>query len=295
MFIKRLTAALAAFALFAPMAACAAGAPRPALWKIADADTTIYLFGTVHALPRTLEWKNATVKQAFASADTLVVEVAEAGDPAKSLQPMLTMGMAAPGAVPPLAERVPAKARPALKALVTRTKFPPAALDGFETWLAAIILAAPSITEAGLDPETGVDRTLMKEAQARNMPITGLETVEQQLGYFDRLAESDQRALLDAVVEDDKSAKTQFGKLIRAWAGGDTRRLEALADDELKASPGLREALLTGRNHRWADWLAKRMETPGTVFVAVGAGHLAGTDSVQAMLGQRGLKVERVQ
>ena len=45
---------------------------------------------------------------------------------------------------------------------------------------------------------------------------------------------------------------------------------------------------------RWTDWLVKRLDTPGTVFVAVGAAHLAGDDSVQAMLKGRKLLVERI-
>src|SRR3546814_1294920 len=79
--------------------------------------------------------------------------------------------------------------------------------------------------------------------------------------------------------------KEQFQQLIAAWARGDVTALEELADDELKANPNVRKVLLTSRNARWADWIAKRMDTPGTVFVAVGAGHLAGDDSVQHMLG----------
>jgi uncharacterized protein YbaP (TraB family) len=37
------------------------------------------------------------------------------------------------------------------------------------------------------------------------------------------------------------------------------------------------------------------MAEPGTVMVAVGAGHLAGSDSVQDFLMKRGLTVSRVQ
>src|SRR3546814_8969789 len=87
--------------------------------------------------------------------------------------------------------------------------------------------------------------------------------------------------------------KEQFQQLIAAWARGDVTALEELADDELKANPNVRKVLLTSRNARWADWIAKRMDTPGTVFVAVGAGHLAGDDSVQHMLGLKKLDVER--
>jgi len=52
--------------------------------------------------------------------------------------------------------------------------------------------------------------------------------------------------------------------------------------------------LLTERNRRWAAWIKARMAKPGTVFLAVGAGHLAGSDSVVADLGKAGLTAERV-
>jgi uncharacterized protein YbaP (TraB family) len=66
-------------------------------------------------------------------------------------------------------------------------------------------------------------------------------------------------------------------------------------DTELKKMPELRDALLVSRNVRWAQWLDDRLDRPGTILVAVGAGHLAGDESVQAMLRKRGLKVRRVQ
>jgi uncharacterized protein YbaP (TraB family) len=83
--------------------------------------------------------------------------------------------------------------------------------------------------------------------------------------------------------------------MIRAWASGDTAMIAATFDDELKTSGPLADALLVRRNQRWATWLANRMKKPGTVFVAVGAGHLAGNNSVQAMLAKRGFRVWRVQ
>lgn len=295
MFTPRFFALLLAFSLIGPGAATAQDRPKPALWKLSDADTTIYLFGTVHALPRNMAWNVGAVRTAFDAADTLAVEVAEAEDAKANLQPMMAMGLAAPGSLPPLVERVPERARPALRALVARTPFPPAALDRFETWLAALILVAPTITDAGLDPATGADRALMAEARTRGIATVGLETMTQQLGYFDALPETDQRALLNATVRDGGNVGKEYRALVAAWAKGDVAMLEKLADDELKASAHLRDVLLTARNARWADWISQRLATPGTVFVAVGAGHLAGKDSVQKMLVKRRLKVIRVQ
>jgi uncharacterized protein len=66
-------------------------------------------------------------------------------------------------------------------------------------------------------------------------------------------------------------------------------------DDEMKLSPELAEVLLHRRNNTWAGWVSERMKKPGTVFVAVGAGHLAGNRSVDRLVALRGFKVVRVQ
>jgi len=63
----------------------------------------------------------------------------------------------------------------------------------------------------------------------------------------------------------------------------------------LSGSPELREALLKRRNLNWARWIQRRMAAPGSVFVAVGAGHLAGPDSVVSMLQRDGYRVRRIQ
>src|SRR3546814_13850532 len=120
MLIRLFAAFLRALVALAPTAAWARWAPRVALWKLADSDTTIYLFGTIHALPEDMDWNTGQIRKAFDRADTLVVEVAETTDPQNALKPMLELGMAAPGTVPPLAERIPEPARPALKATLAR-------------------------------------------------------------------------------------------------------------------------------------------------------------------------------
>jgi hypothetical protein len=278
----------------APTAAAKTAAPagpKPALWKIADEDTKIYLFGTIHALPKGLAWRTPALERALAEADELVLETVldetQKGAVAKAA---LAMGIGKD--LPPLKERVPAEKRAELAKLIAVSGAPEKALDRMETWAATHVLMASSMKRLGADAAEGVERRL---AGGSAKPVSGLETVEQQLGFLDQLSEGAQRALLVSALEDPVSTKAQFQDMVKAWAAGDTDAIARTFDDETMLSPELRKVLMTQRNAVWADWLQQRLAKPGTVMVAVGAGHLAGRDSVQAMLAAKGLKAERVQ
>src|SRR3954454_4083713 len=57
-----------------PTAASRATNADPAIFVVRDADTTVYLFGTFHALDSKTEWFNDQVKDAFEQSDELVLE-----------------------------------------------------------------------------------------------------------------------------------------------------------------------------------------------------------------------------
>lgn len=279
----------------AQSAAPTAGAAKPALWKVSDADTTIYLFGTIHLLPEGLEWQTPVLRRALAESDALVIEAVLGDDPTKQVQALMKLGVR-PG-LPPLAERVPADKRAALTKLVADAGVPAAVLDRMETWAAALTLVAVSLQKMnmGLKAKAGVENVLQASLKGGTKPVSGLETVEQQLGYFDGLSEEAQRTFLLGVLDDPTGARSEFEAMLRAWRSGDVEAIGRTFDAETTLSPELREALMTKRNRAWADWIGQRLGQPGTVMMAVGAGHLAGRDSVQAMLGAKGLKAERVQ
>jgi uncharacterized protein YbaP (TraB family) len=292
------SAALAALLLAAcaPAGTVSTAVPAeatPALWKLADADTSIYLFGTIHALPPGYKWRDAKLDAAFKRADTLVLEAVLDHDPHKASA--LLMGLGRSAGLPPLIERLPADKRAQLTELITRSKLPTAFLDGMETWAAALMLVGVTLSDLGVGPDDGVERQLETEFTAAGKPIEGLETPAQQLGYFDSLPEAAQREFLLTLLDDPGKAKTEFAEMLAAWSKGDEKGIAATFDDELELSPHLREVLLAKRNAIWTEWLAKRLDKPGAVLVAVGAGHLAGPGSVVALLEAKGFKVERVQ
>jgi uncharacterized protein YbaP (TraB family) len=287
--------------LLLPLAGCAgqeaprsaAAAPKPAMWKLADADTTIYLFGTIHALPKDQQWRTPAFEQALSQADELVLEVANVDDAMAGAQAMMKLGMRK--GLPPILERVPENKRGDLLAAMIASGVPVPMFDQLETWAAAMPLLALGFKDIGLEASEGVERQVMTPFKGAGKKVLGLETIEQQLGYLDSMPEEAQRTLLVGALENNADMKAQFGEMLAAWSSGDVKAIGRTFDSETQMSPELREALMTKRNTRWAEWLDKRMDRPGTVFVAVGAGHLAGKDSVREMLKKYGLKAERVQ
>jgi uncharacterized protein len=294
------------FALFAliSLAACggteakapdtlANGVARPALWKVSDADTTIYLFGTIHLLPKGLKWQTPVMAKAMAASQGLVLEVALDKDPAKLGAAMMKLAKS-PG-LPPILDRVPPEKRAALKAVIDASGLSYAYLDGLETWAAALGIASATNAKLNLSYAEGAETQLTAAFEKMRKPVGGLETAEQQLGYFDALPEAAQRTFLTSIADDTANADKEFTAMIAAWRAGDVHKIAVTFDDEMKLSPDLADVLLHRRNNNWAGWMSERMKRPGTVFVAVGAGHLAGKGSVEELVAQRGFKVTRVQ
>lgn len=290
---KFLTRALSALAmLFAPAAfAQDHKHADPALWVVRDSDTTIYLFGSIHALKPDIDWFDGGVKTAFDKSDQLMLEMVEPD--AATMQGMVFRMGFNPGG-PTVTEQLPAPERAPFAKAMTDLGVPSAMFEHFDPWLAAVAISAGALPKLGYDPAIGVEKTLTAAANAEHKPIGGLETAEQQLGYFDTLPVPLQVKFLTTTIDEIDQMGPQLEKMLGYWSAGDPDTLGTMMNSDMKDSPELAKVLLTDRNARWAEWIEKRMAQPGTVFIAVGAGHLAGPDSVQAFLAKRNLKAERV-
>ncbi len=265
---------------------------RPAMWKLSDGDTTIYLFGGIHMLPRGIDWQSGMVDRAIAEADTLVLELAPE-EQAKA--PGVLANLAGDTPQAPIENRLPPQFIDELDLLASRARISRPQLDSMESWAAALLLSNAVSRNASLSLERGTEKQLTQKFVALGKPVAGLETVDYQLGLFDGLPQATQDALLARTISDAPNASAKFDRLVQAWSRGDVEAVALYADSELRAVDGLAGPLLTDRNRQWAAWLRDRLALPGTILVAVGAGHLVGDDSVQAMLTQQGLEVERVQ
>lgn len=276
-----------------PKPAAAAPAPvdaNPAIWAVKDKDTTIYLFGTVHLLKPNMVWFDEAVKTAFDASDEMVIEMVE--PPAKDMQALFGKIAVDPNGKK-LRSKLSDSDRAKYDAAMTKLGTPVEAFEPLEPWAAAVTMQVVTLSKDGFDPASGAEAILSAAAKKAGKPISGLETAEFQLGIFDSLPEDKQiRYLIDASSDLDKG-KEQMDSLLSSWAGGKPDALAKLMNEGIE-DPVLYKKLLTDRNANWANWIKTRMEKPGTVFMAVGAGHLSGPTSVPALIKKKGLKAKRI-
>ena len=266
----------------------------PALWVVEDEDTTIYLFGTFHAMKDGVEWFNDEVKTSYDASDEVVVELIAPEDPAQMQPLIMKYGINMSGE--PLSAKLSEDARAALHETLEGMGAPAQAFDMFKPGFASVSLTAGLMPGWGFDPELGVDKSVITAAKADGKPITELETIEEQLIVLTAtLSEEEQLRMLEESLLEIDDMDDQLETMLAAWKTGDEATFAELFGELNDSSEAFYDALLTNRNANWAKWIEERTVKPGSVFIAVGAGHLAGSDSVQAILAQHGLKAERVQ
>lgn len=282
------TGGCAGGASFAAEAPPPGAVPGPALWKVSDEDTTIYLFGTVHALPQDVTWFDGRIERAFDGSQELVTEI-DLDQAAASSQALAAAGMLPPGQN--LRELMSEENRVQFEEALVSLGLPVEALDRFEPWFAAMTLTLLPLVKDGYQTDSGVELALGKKAAGKERGA--LETIQQQIDLFDGLPMDAQLTFLDQTVEAVPNASKSLDAMVAEWVKGDAQQLAKLLNSEL-TDPALYARLLTQRNANWAGWIENRLAEPGTVFVAVGAGHLAGKGSVQDQLRRHGLKAKRV-
>ena len=110
--------------------------------------------------------------------------------------------------------------------------------------------------------------------------------------FFSSLPQQSEIDFLVQTLDEIAAGPKYVDGMARAWLAGDTHELEVMVLERMKTgAPALYDALIVRRNLDWSDQIETVMKGAGTSFVAVGAGHLVGDQSVPAILAKRGFTV----
>jgi uncharacterized protein YbaP (TraB family) len=286
---RALVAALAATGLSLVAAA------DPAAWRIAGRDGgEVALLGSIHVLRDADYPLPASIDALYARADDLVMELDLDDLDATALQSGLVMAaMLPPGKT--LRDVLDPEIYRLTQEQVTAAGLPFAALERVEPWFLSVALLDEGLRRQGFRADLGLEQYVLGKARKDKKPIAGLETLETQIGIFDRLPAQSQQALLEQTLRELDSADQTLNELAVAWRAG---RLEELTDQligEFDDFPGLYDSLIENRNRAWVPELERLLADGKRHLVIVGAVHLVGRDGVVDMLRARGHKPERVQ
>ena len=278
----------AAWALAACAPAPAPAATEPALWRIADEDSEIWLYGSVHVLPPELAWQGPRFEAAFAAAEELVLEADVSGNFAALAAQHGTLP-----AGESLSDALDTQTRARLARVAQELRVDPATLERSRPWFAAVRLSVEHAAAQGHAADAGVEAVLTPQARAAGKRLAFLETPEQQIRTLAELSREDELRFLAVTLRQIDEDADSLAAIDAAWARGDVETLAALLDAQLReAGPGIHDAIIVARNRSWASEIAHRLDGSGRVFYVVGAAHLVGRDSVVAMLRARGIEVE---
>ena len=290
-FRQLVPALLALLALLVPAAAAPVVHAHPALWHVKGPEGEAYLLGSIHLLPKNIDWRTGAISTAISRSNVFVFEVSTDDKAQVEIRKLVAeMGMLPPGQS--LRESLPPSARDDFDAAIKSAHLQPDVVDHEKPWLVSLQLLVAEGTAKHYSADAGVDHAVMAIAARDHKPVRFFETIEQQLRL---LAGGDDRLQIDAFASDLKDYQKDdddLAPLVAAWSKGQAGKLAALMNTELADQPDVKKALLTDRNQRWALQIQTMLREKRVFFITVGAGHLAGTDGVPALLRAAGYKVD---
>ncbi|KCZ53747.1 hypothetical protein HY29_16200 [Hyphomonas beringensis] len=268
------------------------GAGEPALWTLQDEDTTLYIMGTVHLLRPDLKWRSDAIDTALEEADTVVFEADVTSQQAASemMRFISSKGMFTDGRQ--LTSLLTEVEKAELQKALDHLGLPLGAIQPMKPWWAAVNLSVMQIQQEGFDPNSGVEKVIEAEAVAEGKSFAYLETIDEQLGRLAGMPEDEQVDFLIGSAESIEEGADVLDVLVSEWADGDVHGIGLLmANPDMIGSDEVYDALLKSRNEDWVGKIEAMLDEPGTRLIAVGAGHLAGEDSVIKLLEQEGYEV----
>lgn len=287
-------AAIAVTLLLGAIVGGSSAIAAPAMWVARDADTEIYLFGTMHVLSPKARWRTPAYDTAYARAQAVWFEAdLDGADPATIRELVNRYGV---DPARPLSQKLDSRDLAALKPILAKGRMPLDRIDHMRPWAAALVLSIQPMLARGSRVESGADITVTRQAKAEVKQVRAFETLEDQVRMFAGLPEPVELQYLTDVIK-ERSGRGRRGSLQDAWIAGDLGRLgPQLAGDMQARSPQFYDAFLKQRNMAWADALTHELEASGGVqLVNVGALHMVGPDGLPALLAARGFSVQRIQ
>lgn len=273
------------------------------LWRVSgnNAKGDSYLFGTHHLAPASVMDSIKGFTPALASVEEMYGEVEMPENPQSPEMVQLTMKYASAPADSTLTKVLTAAQLDSLNTLLasyTGGMLNAKQLDAFKPSMVSTQLAMLQSAKnfPDFNPMQQLDTQIQQRAAAANLPVKGLETMEEQFDILMNAPIMDQvDDLMEAVRNDSKSGE-KAKKLADAYM---TENLDAISevlfkDEDMDPDDPMFKRLFDNRNASWVKKLTTDILPSSKVFVAVGVGHLVGDKGLIKVLQEAGYTVTPV-
>lgn len=266
----------------------------PAIWKITDSNSTLYLYGSVHLLADGVDWQRRDMQAAFDEVGTMYFEIPDSNK--ANLEATVLQrehGLYESG--DRLSNHLDIPAQKHFAAAAYNVGLQPDRLGIFKPWLANDILSVAIAQEGGLKVENSVDTVMRAKARAAGKAI---KTLDEMRTYIEAAALQPDWVQVEALEQSLKGFDTFAADLKQvngAWLVGNDEWLAAnLLEPAQKRSPEMYAALFTNRNEKWSQILDDFMQGDGNAMVVAGVGHMVGRGGLPSLMRELGYDVERV-
>jgi len=286
---RGLARGLAGLLLFASGSGLAVARGEASVWSIKGAHNTVYLAGSVHALPREHAEFSPQLERAYSASKVIVMEVdLDDLNPLEAVQYVTSNGTLP--ADQDLKSVMGADRYATVAKLASSLDLPELVIARLEPWAAAMVLTQFALVKSGFDPQLGIDMQLTERAKTDGKRVDGLETVIDQLSIFDSRSLEEQSKFLVDSANDVPKMPEDLGRLVSAWRSGDMRGLEKEFVKERAQAPALYDELLGKRNRKWLPHIEALLDGDQDYLVVVGTLHFVGRDGLLELLTRAGHK-----
>jgi hypothetical protein len=287
-----MTLVMLALLALSPASAAPMVHAHPALWHVEGPKGEAYLFGSIHMLPKNIDWHTKRVDAAIKRADVFVFEV-PTDDPGAGVE--IRDLIAERGMLPKgqsLRAMLPPPSRGDYDAAIAKAHLVPEMVDHERPWLVSLQLLIAEGAAKHFSSAAGVDNHVMALAAKRHKPTRYFETLAQQINLLAGSSDKVQLSEFESDLKDFQRSDDDLTPMVDAWKNGQEDKLARLMNEDLADDPEMKKALITDRNQNWVGQIEKMLTEKKVFFITAGAGHLAGPDGVPALLRAAGYKVD---
>lgn len=261
------------------------------VFQIKGAANTVYLAGSIHMLRAEDFPLPDSFDAAYDNADVLIMELdLDDLDPIEQSKVIRNMAMAPEGSS--LRLLMGEQAWETANDLADQEGINLRRMNEVRPWFAAITAVQMKLLQLGYRQDYGIEGHFVARAAEDNKAISGLETLEQQIGFLAMNDNDKQVEFLLMSLAEISAMAGELEAMIEFWKAGDGDGLYAILEASFDDYPGLFEVLIEQRNRNWMGPLTEVLDNGQQDYmVIVGALHLLGPSGVIELLRQRGYAV----